>query len=95
MAAENDICASLEKLINAIETAQGTIDSSVVAALEQTRSDAGILNMKTGTALIGNLLSKVRDFNDGKTLKESVNLRITALKFYVETIKKDSETASL
>ena len=95
MASENDVCTNLEKLINAIETAQDKIDFAVLTALEQARSDADTLNMKTGNALIGNLLSKVKDFNNGKTLKESVNLRIAALKFYIETIKKDGETAAL
>ena len=95
MAAETDVCASLEKLISAIEAAQDKIDSGIVASLEQVHSDANALNMKTGHALIGNLISKVKDFNDGKTLKESINLRITALKFYIDTIKKDGEAASL
>jgi K+-sensing histidine kinase KdpD len=95
MASENDVCVNLEKLINAIEAANDKIDSSVIALLEQTRSDANALNMKTGDALIGNLISKVKELNEGRTLKESVNLRITALKFYIETIKKDGETGSL
>jgi hypothetical protein len=95
MAAENDVCANLEKLISAIENAQDKIDPAVIALLEQARSDVDALNMKTGNALIGNLLVKIKDFNDGKTLKESVNLRITALKFYIETIKKDGEASLL
>jgi hypothetical protein len=95
MASENDVCVNLEKLINAIEAANDKIDSSVIASLEQVRSDANVLNMKTGDSLIGNLISKVKELNEGKTLKESVNLRITALKFYIETIKKDDETVAL
>jgi hypothetical protein len=96
MAGENDVLAALDKIVAQLEAAKGDkIDAPLVAAIEDAKAKVTELGMKSGEGLVKNLADKVKDLNDGKTTMDSVAIRVTALKFYLENIKKVGEVADL
>jgi hypothetical protein len=96
MAGENEVLAALEKIVTQLEAAKGDkIDAALVTEINDAKAKATEFGMKSGLSLISNLADKMKDLNDGKTTMDSVGIRVTALKFYLENIKKVGEVADL
>jgi hypothetical protein len=65
----------------------GTLDPQIADQLEQFSAVAGGLGMNSGKKLIDNLSTVLKSFQEGKSREESVQLRLTALDFYLQNIK--------
>jgi hypothetical protein len=65
----------------------GTLDPQITGKLEQFSAAAGGLGMNSGKKLIENLSTVLKSFKEGKSREESIQLRLTALDFYLQNIK--------
>ncbi|MDR1625506.1 MAG: hypothetical protein LBT33_03115 [Spirochaetia bacterium] len=82
-----NVCKELEKVVADL-TAKGAadIDAAMCADIEKISSAAETLGMKSGKKLIDNLSAVIKSFKDGKSEKESVAVRVTALDFYIKNV---------
>jgi hypothetical protein len=65
----------------------GALDPQITGKLEQFSAAASGLGMNSGKKLIDNLSAVLNSFQEGKSGEESVQLRLTALDFYLQNIK--------
>ncbi|MDR1655558.1 MAG: hypothetical protein LBR96_06115 [Treponema sp.] len=74
-----------KKIASAGEGAVTELDNVSKAAAE-----AGSLGMKAGKQLLDNLAASLHSVKDGKSHADSIQVRITALDFYLNKIKGGS-----
>jgi hypothetical protein len=63
------------------------LDSQNIEKLDKYAAAAGSLGMNTGKKLIENLSAVLTSFREGKSKEDSVQVRLTALDFYLQNIK--------
>jgi hypothetical protein len=62
------------------------LDSQIIEKLDEFAAAAGGLGMASGKKLIENLSEVLKSFKDGKSQENSVQVRLTALDFYLQNI---------
>jgi hypothetical protein len=78
----------LEACLSAINGAGlGSLDPQNIEKLDKFGAAAGTLGMNSGKSLIENLATVLKSFKEGKTQESSVQVRLTALDFYLQNIK--------
>jgi hypothetical protein len=83
--------SELEGCISTINSAGlGNLDSGNIAKLEKLGTDAAGLGMGQGKKLIDNLVTVLKSFKDGSAKEDSVQVRMTALDFYIKKIQDGS-----
>jgi ketosteroid isomerase-like protein len=94
MATVEEMRETLEALSKTIaslgEGAVAELDSVSKAAVE-----AGGLGMKAGKQLLDNLAASLQSVKDGKSHADSIQVRITALDFYLNKLKSGSSEEEL
>jgi hypothetical protein len=65
----------------------GNLDPQNIDMLEKISAAAGNLGMNSGKKLINNLTAVLKSFREGKSTEDSVQIRLTALDFYLQNIK--------
>jgi hypothetical protein len=65
----------------------GSLDPQIIEKLDEFAAAAGRLGMNSGKKLIENLSEVLKSFKDGKSQEGSVQVRLTALDFYLQNIK--------
>jgi hypothetical protein len=85
--------SELEACMTQINTAGlGSLNPQHIEKLNQLSAAAADLGMSSGKKLIDNLSGILRSFQEGKSQEDSVQVRLTALDFYLQNIKGgDSE----
>lgn len=63
------------------------LDPQNIEKLDTSAAAAGSLGMNTGKKLIENLSAVLTSFREGKSKEDSVQIRLTALDFYLQNIK--------
>jgi hypothetical protein len=63
------------------------LDSQAIEKLDTFSTAADGLGMNTGKKLINNLSLVLKSFKEGKSKEDSVQIRLTALDFYLQNIK--------
>ncbi|MDR2303050.1 MAG: hypothetical protein LBE10_00480 [Treponema sp.] len=79
-----------KKIASAGEGAVADLDNVSKAAAE-----ADGLGMKTGKQLLDNLAASLQAVKDGKSHADSIQVRVTALDFYINKIKGGSSEEEL
>jgi hypothetical protein len=78
----------LEACIAHVNTAGlGSLNLQHLEKLDQLSAIAAGLGMNSGKKLIDNLSGILRSFQEGKSQEDSVQVRLTALDFYLQSIK--------
>jgi hypothetical protein len=81
------IRSELEKCVSAINSiGLDSVDLKNIDVLNTCAAAAGTLGMNSGKKLIDNLAAALKSFKDGKTSEESVQVRLTALDFYLKKL---------
>jgi hypothetical protein len=65
----------------------GSLDPQITDKLDKFSAAAGGLGMNSGKKLIDNLSAVLKSFKEGKSKEDSVQIRLTALDFYLQNIK--------
>jgi hypothetical protein len=65
----------------------GSLDPQNIDKLEKFSAAAEKLGMNSGKKLIDNLLAVLKSFKEGKSKEDSVDIRLTALDFYLQNIE--------
>jgi hypothetical protein len=82
------ISEELEKCLGAINSSGlGSLDPKQIAALEKLGAASSALGMGQGKKLVDNLVTVLKSFSEGKSKEDSVQIRLTALDFYVQHLK--------
>jgi hypothetical protein len=63
------------------------LDPQITDKLDKFSAAAGGLGMNSGKKLIDNLSAVLKSFKEGKSKEDSVQVRLTALDFYLQNIK--------
>ncbi|MDR1288436.1 MAG: hypothetical protein LBK08_12570 [Treponema sp.] len=80
--------SELEGCISNITSAGlGNLDGGNIDKLEKLSGEAGGLDMKQGKKLIDNLVTVLKSFKDGSAKEDSVQIRLTAMDFYIKSIQ--------
>ncbi|MDR0656381.1 MAG: hypothetical protein LBG22_08725 [Treponema sp.] len=89
MATVEELRETLEALSNKIASAGegAVVELDTVSKLA---AEAGSLGMKAGKQLLDNLAASLQSVKDGKSHADSIQVRITALDFYLNKIKGGS-----
>jgi hypothetical protein len=69
----------------------GSLDPQIIEKLGKFAAAAGGLGMNSGKKLIENLSEVLKSFKDGKSQESSVQVRLTALEFYLQNITGSGE----
>jgi hypothetical protein len=78
----------LEACLSAINGAGlGSLDPQNIEKLDKFSAVAVTLGMNSGKNLIDNLSTVLKSFKEGKAQESSVQVRLTALDFYLGSIK--------
>jgi hypothetical protein len=78
----------LEACITTINAAGLTsLDPQNIEKLDKISAVAADLGMNSGKKLIDNLSAVLNSYREGKSREESVQVRLTALDFYLQNIK--------
>jgi hypothetical protein len=64
-----------------------SLDPQIAEKLDTFSATAGSLGMSMGKKLIDNLAGVLKSFMEGKSKEDSVQVRLTALDFYLQNIK--------
>jgi hypothetical protein len=64
----------------------GSLDPQNIEKLDKFAASAGGLGMNSGKKLIENLSEVLKSFKEGKSQESSVQVRLTALDFYLQNI---------
>ena len=67
-----------------------TVVASEIAELDNFYKEAGKLEMQSGKKLISNLIEALKTRRAGGNADESVQVRLTALEFYVQNLQNGS-----
>ncbi|MDR0624736.1 MAG: hypothetical protein LBG10_09965 [Treponema sp.] len=86
---------TVENLRGELEACVAGINASGLAGLDPLNIEkldtcaaaAGSLGMTTGKKLVENLSTVLKSFREGKSKEDSVQVRLTALDFYLQHIK--------
>ena len=82
-----EVKTELEKAISGLNSIGfDSIDSQMMKKLNELTVIAGALNMKEGKRLIQNLVNAMKSVREGNPKKESCNVRLMALDFYVKKL---------
>ncbi|MDR0602357.1 MAG: hypothetical protein LBG42_08245 [Treponema sp.] len=91
MATVESLRSELEGCISNITSAGlGNLDGGNIDKLEKLSGEAGGLGMNQGKKLIDNLVTVLKSFKDGAAKEESVQIRLTAIDFYIKNIQDGS-----
>jgi hypothetical protein len=91
MATVEGLKKELADCLSAITSAGlGNLDSGNVAKLEKIYAEADDAGIKEGKKLIENLITILKAFKDGSAKEDSVQVRLTALDFYLKSIQDGS-----
>ena len=71
-------------LKNMRTTGIGSIDMQSIDKLDKISDAAAGLGMMQGSKLVNNLSAVLKNFKEGKTGEDSVDIRVTALDFYLK-----------
>jgi hypothetical protein len=83
--------SELDACISNINSAGlGSLDSGNIEKLEKLSGEAASLGMNQGKKLIDNLVTVLKSFKDGSAREESVQIRLTAIDFYIKKIQDTS-----
>jgi len=82
-----EIKTELENIISGLSaTGFDSIESRIMEKLNVLAAVAGEMNMKEGKRLIQNLVNAMKSVVEGNPKKESCNVRLMALDFYVKKL---------
>jgi hypothetical protein len=85
------LCGDVEACITAINASGlGKLDPQNIEKLDKYAAAAGSLGMNSGKKLIENLSQVLKSFKEGKSKEDSVQVRLTALDFYLQHTKGSS-----
>jgi hypothetical protein len=93
--------ATVEELRETLEALSKKIASAgegAVAELDnvgKVAAEAGSLGMKSGKQLLDNLVASLQAVKDGKSHADSIQVRLTALDFYLNKIRGGSNEEEL
>jgi len=88
MSTTEEIQKELESCLESINsTGLDNLDIQNIYALDKISVSAAELGMTQGKKLVDNLAAVLKTFKEGKSAKESVSVRLTALEFYLQNIK--------
>ncbi|MDR0623568.1 MAG: hypothetical protein LBG10_03975 [Treponema sp.] len=65
----------------------GSLDLQIIEKIDKFAAAAGGLGMNSGKKLIENLSAVLKSFKEGKSQESSVQVRLTALDFYLRNIQ--------
>ncbi|MDR2370826.1 MAG: hypothetical protein LBD71_05045 [Treponema sp.] len=83
--------SELDACISNINSAGlGSLDSGNIEKLEKLSGEAAGLGMSQGKKLIDNLVTVLKSFKDGSAKEDSVQIRLTAMDFYIKKIQDGS-----
>jgi hypothetical protein len=69
----------------------GSLDPQISEKLDKFAAAAGGLGMNSGKKLIENLSAVLKSFTEGKSQESSVQVRLTALDFYLQNLTGGGE----
>ncbi|MDR1176995.1 MAG: hypothetical protein LBK83_16160 [Treponema sp.] len=94
MATVEELSETLEALSNKIASA-GEGAMAELDTVGKLAAEAGSLGMKAGKQLLDNLAVSLQSVKDGKSHVDSIQVRITALDFYLHKIRGGSSEEEL
>jgi hypothetical protein len=91
MSTAEEIQKELDGCLDSINSAGlDNIDLQNIEKLDKISAIAAVQGMSQGKKLIDNLSAVLKAFKEGKSAKESVSVRLTALDFYLQNIKSST-----
>jgi hypothetical protein len=91
MSTVENLRSELEGCISNINSAGiANLDSGNIGKLEKLGGDAAGLGMSEGKKLIENLVTVLKSFKEGSAKEDSVQVRLTAMDFYIKKIQDGS-----